>query len=389
MQVVDIVLLALLLIALVTGIARGLVASLGAILGFAVGGAAAFWLVPIVNDFIPLPQWRAIAVFVTVVLLLSLGTALGSALGSALRRGVDETPAKGIDRLLGGVVGVVVAGLAVLVTGGTIAATGMPVVAAALGSSQVMRTLDVVTPPPVDEALARLRSIVTDDALPQLGELLGPGSTQIPDVALDDPTLAAAAASVARVSGVAYACGMSATGTGFVIADDRVVTNAHVVAGVENPVVELPGKPAVEGRIVYFDPIDDLAVIAVDDSGVTPLPLAPVQAVGDEGVVQGFPLGGPFTMGAAAIVSVGTAQVDDIYGETSNPREIYALAALVQPGNSGGPLLTMAGEVSGVIFARGVDVDDRGYAMTTTELLPVAALAPTLTAPVPTGACTT
>lgn len=389
MQVVDIVLLAVLALALVTGIARGLLASLGAVLGFAAGGAAAFWLVPLVNDFVPQPGWRIVAVIATVAVLLGTGVALGSTIGSALRRGVDKTPAKGLDRLLGGVVSVVIAALAVLATGGAIVATGMPVIATALASSQVIRTIDVITPPPVDEALAQLRSIVTDDALPRLGELFGGDtSTRIPEIALDDPALAAAAASVARVSGVAYACGVSATGSGFVIADDRVVTNAHVVAGVENPVVELPGKPAAEGVIVYFDPVDDLAVIAVDDSGTSALPLAPVQGVGATGVVQGYPLGGPFTMGAAEVVSVGTAPVPDIHDSSVALREVYALAAFVQPGNSGGPLLTMSGEVAGVVFARGADDADRGYAMTTTELAPVAEVAPSLTSPVSTGACT-
>ena len=226
------------------------------------------------------------------------------------------------------------------------------------------------------------------DGLPGLGELLGPGTTALdPPIALDDPDLQRAAASVARISGNAYACGRGSSGTGFVIADDRVVTNAHVVAGVVTPIVELPGVAAREGRIVYFDPVDDLAVIAVDDLGAEALPFAPSLAAGDAAVVQGYPFGGPFTMVSAGVESVGTANVPDVYDETWNPREIYSLQAGVRPGNSGGPLLTDDGTVAGVVFARAEDDDQVGYAMTMAELSPVAAQAPSLDATVSSGSC--
>jgi S1-C subfamily serine protease len=178
------------------------------------------------------------------------------------------------------------------------------------------------------------------------------------------------------------------TGSGFVAADDLIVTNAHVVAGVDTPVVELPGRDAREGRVVYFDPIDDLAVIAVGGLGAAPLPVVPPVAAGAAVAVQGYPLGGPFTSGAAFVLSVGSAPVPDIYDQSSTPREIYALDADVRPGNSGGPLLTDAGEVAGVVFARGADDERRGYAMTTTELLPVLAGVSADAPAVQAGSCT-
>ena len=87
--------------------------------------------------------------------------------------------------------------------------------------------------------------------------------------------------------------------------------------------------------------------------------------------MQGYPHGGPFESVAATVLSVGTVPVPDVYDETAAPREIYSLQADVRPGNSGGPLLTDAGEVAGIVFARGVDSDARGFAITTTELAPV------------------
>ncbi|MDY0911128.1 MarP family serine protease [Microbacterium sp. CFBP9034] len=389
MLVVDVVLVALLVVGLVVGVGRGLTGSLGLLLGLVAGGAAAYWLVPVVNDAWPWQQWRPAVVLAVTVGLIVAGAALGATAGAALRRGVDRTPLRAIDRVLGGVAGTVVAALAISLAGASLAATGMPVVSSALSSSTVLRTIDRVTPVPVAVALAELRGFVLDEGLPALGELLEQaGPVNIPPVDLADPELAEAAASVARVSGRAFACGRSSTGSGFVIAADRVVTNAHVVAGVEQPVVELPGVTAREGRVVYFDPIDDIAVIAVDSLGVDPLPFAPTLAPGAPAVVQGYPHGGPFTMIPAGVLSTGTVPVPDIYDESAAPREIYSLQAAVRPGNSGGPLLTDDGEVAGVVFARGEDDPERGYAMTMAELSPVAAQAASLRDAVPSGRCT-
>ncbi|MGN8550971.1 UNVERIFIED_CONTAM: MarP family serine protease [Microbacterium sp. SLM126] len=388
MIVIDVLLIVLLALGLAAGIGRGLSGSIGLFAGLVLGAAAAFWLVPVVNDALPSQQWRPAILLATAAALVIGGAALGAAAGSALRRGVDKVrPLRAVDRLLGGAAGVVVAALTLSLAASSLAATGMPVVSTALSSSSVLRTIDRLTPPPVATALAELRGFVFDEGLPALGDLLDSPPVDIPPVDLADPELAAAAASVARVSGTAFSCGRSSTGSGFVVAPDRIVTNAHVVAGVERPLVELPGVAAREGRIVYFDPIDDLAVIAVDGLGVAPLPFATTLPAGSPAVVQGYPLGGPFTMVGAGVLSAGTVPIPDIYDESAAPREIYDLRAAVRPGNSGGPLLTEDGAVAGVVFARAENDAERGYAMTMAELTPVAAQAPTLTDQVPSGRC--
>lgn len=388
MIVVDVLVVVALIVALATGIQRGFFASVGTLAGLVAGGVAAFWLTPLVSAWIPSPEWRGAAVLVTIALLLILGATLGSLIGSAIRSGTDKLKLRGIERFLGGIASLAIAALAVALVAPAVTAVGVPGVSSAVASSRVVQFIDSLTPPAVDSALAELRSTVLDDGLPRLGDLLGPGSANPePPVALDDPELQRAAASVARVSGTAYSCGRSSTGSGFVVAPNRVVTNAHVVAGVETPVVELPGGSAREGRIVYFDPIDDLAVVAVDDLAAAPIPLADTLGVGSSGAIQGYPFGGPFTMSAAAVLSVGTVPVADIYDDQLTPREIYSLQASVRPGNSGGPVLTEDGTVAGVVFARAQDDDTRGYAMTMAELVPVAEQAAALTAPVSSGNC--
>lgn len=390
MPLVDIVLIVLLALALIVGIARGFLATIGFFAGLALGGIAAYWLIPYVGQWVVDSTWRGAAIVAAGVLLLLLGAALGTAVGNALRRGVDRIKLRIPERILGGIVNLAAAALALSFFAGTLTTAGIPVVSAALASSTVVRTIDSITPDPVRAALAELRGTVFADGIPRLGQLIQIGPVpSAPAIALDDPALTQAAQSVARITGTAYACGITASGSGFVVADDRVVTNAHVVAGVDAPLVELPGREAQEGRVVYFDPIDDLAVIAVDGLDATPLPIVPALAVGSAAVVQGYPYGGPFTSGNATILSEGTVPVPDIYGDQSAPREIYALGAVVRPGNSGGPLLTPAGEVAGVVFARSETDDDVGYAMTPAELDPVLAQLGSLSAPVASGSCTT
>lgn len=390
MPIIDIALIALLAIALIAGIARGFLATVGFFAGLAVGGIAAYWATPLVGQFVTTTPWRGAAILGTGVLLLVIGAAIGSAIGRAARRGVDRIKLRVPERLLGGAVSLAAAALALSFVAGALTSAGMPVVSAALASSTVVRTIDRFTPEPVRVALAEIRGTVLGDGIPRLGELIEIGEIPTaPEIALDDPALTQAAQSVARISGTAYACGVTASGTGFVAADDRVVTNAHVVAGVETPLVELPGREAREGRVVYFDPVDDLAVVAVDGLDATPLPIVPALGVGAAAVVQGYPYGGPFTSGSAQVLSVGTVPVPDIYGDQSTPRDIYALGGVVRPGNSGGPLLTPAGEVAGVVFARAENDENVGYAMTPLELDPVLAQVGSLTAPVASGNCTT
>jgi uncharacterized membrane protein required for colicin V production len=384
----DLVLLVVLLLALAAGLSRGLLATLGGLVGLILGGLAAFWAVPAVNDWLPSSEWRGPVSIAVAVVLPLFGASLGAGLGRNLRQGVDRTSLRPLERLLGGVANVVVAALALSFVGNAVVATGAPGVASAVSSSAVLRTIEELTPPSVGRPLAQMRAMVLDDGLPRLNILLVPRQAPVvPAVDLDNPELEQAAQSVARISGIAYACGKSSTGSGFVVAPDRLVTNAHVVAGVDRPVVELPDSAALEGRVVYFDPVDDLAVIAVEGMTADPLEMAPTLTTGDRAVVQGYPYGGPFTSTSAGVLGVNTARVPGAYGGRGANREVYSLAAVVRPGNSGGPVLTTDGRIAGVIFARADSEANIGYAMTNAELRPVAAQAARLDTPVSSGRC--
>lgn len=390
MLLVDVLVVILLVAAFAIGVTRGFVATVGSLVGLVVGALLAVWAVPLIAPGVADWEYRSLVLTICAIAIVAICMALGTGIGAAVRRGVEKAKLGVLDRLLGAAAATAAGGLALLLGAGSVTASGMPVVSTAVASSRVLGFLDGLTPAPVDAALAEVRGFVVDEGIPRIGELLRPEvEPTAPPVALDDPELQQAAASVARISGTAYACSVSMTGSGFVAEDDLIVTNAHVVAGVETPLVELPGQSPREGRVVYFDPIDDIAVIAVDGLSAAALPLVDPVAAGTAVAVQGYPLGGPFTSGAAFVLSVGTAPVPDIYDDSSAPREIYALEADVRPGNSGGPLLTGDGSIAGVVFARGADDEQRGYAMTTSELRPVLAAVDGDAPAVPAGACTT
>lgn len=388
MLIVDIVVVLVLIAALFGGLLRGLVATAGTLVGIVLGAVVAVWLTPVIAPTFSGWEYRSLVLGLIALAIVVILASIGTAVGRRLRRGVDRARLAPLDRVLGGVVNTAAAAIVLLLASGAIVGSGMPGVAPAVASSRVLGVIDALTPPQMDSALAEFRGFIVDEGIPRVGELLAPEvEPTAPPVSLDDPQLQDAAASVARISGNAYACGASLTGSGFVAAEDLVVTNAHVVAGVDEPLVELPGRDAAEGRIVYFDPVDDLAVISVPGLAADPLPIVDPVEAGTPVAVQGYPLGGPFTSGAAYVLSVGSAVVADIYDDGAQPREIYALEANVRPGNSGGPLLTETGEVTGVVFARGEDDDTRGYAMTTTELRPALEVSPDAET-VSSGACT-
>lgn len=397
-RLLDVLLILVLLVYLGEGFRNGFARSISAIVGIIAGGAVAFVTIPLIAAAIPVPFWRSVVVVAVSIALLVGGHAGGSALGRAIsgrgrerggERGGEQGRLTGADRVFGALVNGVTSILVVSLIAGSVSVLGVPVLSSAISGSWVLKAIAQITPEPVDAALARVRGAILDEGLPSIAEALGGVTTSpgLPDVDTGTDVLATAARSVVRINGTAYACGQNQSGTGFVIAANRIVTNAHVVAGVDEPIIETPDGQSLDGRVVYFDPADDLAVIAVDGLSTPPLALAPALAVGDEGVVDGYPFGGPFTTGPAQVLAVSDERIADIYGSSPSVREVYSLAATVNPGNSGGPLLALDGRIAGVVFARSASDADLGYAMTNTELQPVAAAAPGLSTPVTPGRC--
>ncbi|MDP2772879.1 MAG: MarP family serine protease, partial [Nocardioides sp.] len=199
-----------------------------------------------------------------------------------------------------------------------------------------------------------------------------------------DPDVTGAESSVLKVLGT-NSCGRGVEGSGFVYADDRLMTNAHVVAGVDNPEVVV-GDSSVAAQVVEYNPELDIAVLAFD-TGDLPV-LAFKDAKRQDGVaILGYPQDGPFDIQPGRIRDQQRLRSPNIYGDGTVIREVFSLRALVRPGNSGGPIVTSQGDVAGVVFAASVTDDDTGYALTADQVAESAAIGITNTESESTGDC--
>jgi S1-C subfamily serine protease len=187
-----------------------------------------------------------------------------------------------------------------------------------------------------------------------------------PDPAvLNEPGVTAARSSIVKIVGDAPSCGKQIEGSGFVYAPHHVMTNAHVVGGVQNPTVQIGGEGTLySAKVVLYDPERDIAVLYVKDLDAPSLQFDTSGKADDSAVVAGFPEDGSFTAVPARIRQEMDAQGQDIYDQNTVTRDIFSLYSTVLQGNSGGPLLTADGEVYGVVFAKSLQDSATGYALT-------------------------
>ena len=325
-------------------------------------------------------------VFVTLGTILGLvfvGQAIGLLVGSRLHIALPGPSVRAADRAAGSVAGV--AGVAVMLW------LLLPLLADVPGwfatqarTSTIAELVDEGFPEPPD-TLATLRRLIGEDQFPQVFDALD----RAPDVGpppsahtVPQPVLDAVVPSTVKIEGVA--CRRIQEGSGFVAAPDLVVTNAHVVAGEEETVVERTDGTEVPATVVAFDPNRDLAVLHAPGLGRQPLPRADI-GVGGVGAVLGHPGGGSLRAAPFQVGEEVTATGTDIYHRSGTQREVLVLASSLAPGDSGAALIDPQGRVVGVAFAIAPDRPGVAYALDLSEL--EAVLAGDLSAPVDPGPC--
>ncbi len=384
--VLDVILVLVLLGFLIGGLRKGVWATLGGVFGFLVGATAAFFAIPLVASWVADPLWRVIAVLVAAVVLVAAGHGLGSAAGAEIQRMFNSRAVRGLSSLVGGVLNLVVAVFVIALLSFSVSAMGFPAVNQAMNQSTVLQTINSSVPERAESWFAQVRSAVLESDIPEIAQLV-PQPAELPeDLDLNDAAQTSAA-SVGRIIGVAEQCGQSQSGSGFAVSPTRVVTNAHVVAGVAEPSVEMPDGAVAAGRTVYFDPSNDLALLAVDPLQAAPLSVGDGLGIGDSAYVMGYPAGGPFSAGPAVVQARDVSQVNNIYGSSPSEMEIFQLNADVRQGNSGGPLIDQSGEVAGVVFARAVEGSNVGFAITAAQAGDVLTDPERYTETVSTGQC--
>jgi S1-C subfamily serine protease len=204
----------------------------------------------------------------------------------------------------------------------------------------------------------------------------GIGAERILTIPAPDPNVLnsagfrAAAARVVRVQGIAPSCQRQIEGSGFVISPNHIMTNAHVVAGVtQHQTVTTAGNRTLDATVVFYDPQVDVAVLYVPGLDLSPLRFTGQANPGDNAVVAGYPLDAHQLHAVPArIGGIQNAQGPNIYQTSTVTRQIYEIRAVVESGNSGGPLLSSDGTVYGVVFAAAVGVNDTGFALTAAQV---------------------
>src|SRR5690606_29898211 len=244
----------------------GAVASALAFLGVLLGAVAGILIAPHVLVHIDDARMRILAGIARFVVLVVIGEVAVKLLGRAARSGIHSPGARAVDS----VVGAGLQSVAVLVAAWLLAipltATTQPAVSAAVRGSQVLGTVDDVAPDWMRAIPNEFSALLDTSGLP---EVIGPfGRTPIAEVEAPDGGLlegsvpARLQTSVLRINGVAPSCQKALEGSGFVVAPERVMTNAHVVAGTAAVTVDTESGP-LEATVVLFDPEVDVAILAV------------------------------------------------------------------------------------------------------------------------------
>ena len=394
MSVVDWVVIVLLAIYALAGWRQGFIAGAFSFAGFLGGGIAAALLLPdLLERWVDTGPLLVLAVVASVLIAATVGQALAGIVGRRLRAVVAWGPIRLVDDTLGVALNVVAFAVVAWILVTAVAVLPVSPVTEAIRGSRVLVGLDSIVPDQARNAFTGLRDLAGTTALPRvfagLGEITGPDVDPPDERATASPGVVESQDAVFRITAQADACSAAYSGSGYVFAPGRMLTNAHVVAGV-NAVHVDDGNSlhAQDADVVYFDPRKDIAVLRVRGLDAEPLVVSPsAPRSGDDAVVAGYPGGGAFRLDAARVRTVVDARGESITGEAGVEREVIAFRGHVEPGNSGGPLLDARGAVLGMVFGSGVTDDSTGYAMTVADLESAMRDGATATKPVDTGAC--
>ncbi|MCG7525387.1 MarP family serine protease [Streptomyces sp. OfavH-34-F] len=380
MNVLDFLLLAGAVWFAVIGYRQGFVVGILSVIGFLGGGLVAVYLLPVLWDQLTdgseVSSTAAVVAVVIVIVCASVGQAFTTHLGNKLRRHITWSPARALDATGGALVNVVAMLLVAWLIGSALAGTSLPTLGKEVRSSSVLLGVSRVMPPQASTWFTDFSSVLAQNGFPQVfSPFANEPITEVraPDPALvGSPVAARAKQSIVKVVGTAPSCGKVLEGTGFVFADRRVMTNAHVVGGVDEPTVQIGGQGRLyDAKVVLYDWQRDIAVLDVPDLDAEPLRFADTKRdaeSGDSAIVAGFPENGAYDVRSARVRARIDANGPDIYHRGTVRRDVYSLYTTVRQGNSGGPLLTPEGEVYGVVFAKSLDDPDTGYALTADEI---------------------
>ena len=388
MNGLDLLLLGLLVLAGFVGYRRGFTLQAFGFGGLLVGLVIGALLAPVAAGVVQSPWAKAATAALVLLAVAGVGNAAGWYAGAHAKTRTKATRFGQADAVAGSTVAVVASLLAIWFLALNLVNGPFPKVSEQIRGSAVVRGLDAALPEP-PSLLAQARNLLDRFGFPDVFSGIPP----LPADPVEPPTQAEARAAVeagatSTVRVIGEACGRIQEGSAFVVADGFVMTNAHVVAGMDDPRVDSPGLGSNEATTVLFDPDLDLAVLRVDGETGPVLALATGTIDrGARGAVLGYPGGGPLDARRAAVRRTMEAIGRDIYGHGQVERLVLELQTLVRPGNSGGPFVLSDGRVGGVVFAASSSDDEVGYAIAAGEVEDAVGDALVAAGEAPTGPC--
>jgi S1-C subfamily serine protease len=372
-QWLDLAVLAIAFVAAISGWRSGALGSLLSFVGVVLGVVAGVLLAPHVVNHISGARTKLFVALFLILALVVIGEIAGVVLGRAVRGAIRNRALRTFDSVIGVGLQLIAVVLAAWMLASPLQNSDQPNLAAAVRGSKVLAQVDDVAPSWLKSVPARLKAGLIDSS--GLPDVLQPFSrTPIvpvdpPDASLaSDAVVAATRPSVVKIRGVASSCQKVLEGTGFVVAPNRVMSNAHVVAGSESVTVQVDGQ-TYDAGVVSYDSEADISILDVSGLPSAPLQFTDARApTGTDGIVMGYPGGGDFVATPARVMEIIELNGPDIYRSTTVTREVYTIRGTVRQGNSGGPMIDRSGRVLGVVFGAAVDNADTGFVLTAEEV---------------------
>ncbi len=387
MNVLDVLIILLLIGGLVRGLDLGFVQQVFSTVGFFGGLLLGAALEPKVVGLAHSPLSR-----LGLTLLMTLGVAMvflsiGEVIGTTVKRKVQlAKTVNRADNAFGSVVACVSVLAMIWLSAPVVVTLPYSDIQATVRDSKIVALLNRNLPP-APNLVADIGHLIAPNGFPDVftGLEPSPTPTTLPTPAALTAAVEKDKASVVKVEG--RGCGGLVTGSGFVVGDGLVATNAHVVAGINAPYVA-DARGLHRATAIWFDPNLDFAVLRVSGLAGGPLPFN-AQAIpyGTPAGVLGYPGGGPFQADSAAVLDEFTAKGRNIYNQGTTKRDVYSIQASVEQGNSGGPLVDLDGNVIGVVFATSTDYNNIGYALSVQQVIDEVASAKAANQAVDTGNC--
>jgi S1-C subfamily serine protease len=389
LNMLDVVLLVLVLAYAISGYWQGFVTGAFATAGLLLGGLFGVWAAPrLLGDADP-SVWVSLGALFIMLLCASLGQGILQFAGARIRDRITWQPVRAVDAVGGAALSVVAVLVVAWALGVAASGARLPWVSKEIRRSEVLGRVNSVMPASAVQLLTSFNDVVGSSFFPRYLEpfaaeriiRVGPP----PEGIARDPEVQAAGQGVLKIRGV-NRCGRGVEGTGFLYSPDRLMTNAHVVAGVTTPTV-LVGEEEIDAEVVYYNPDLDVAVLRVEGVDRPSLKFDRGGSPKDPGAVLGYPQDGPYDVQGARIRAEQRLRSPDIYGRGTVIREVFSVRSLIRPGNSGGPLVSPDGKVYGVVFAASVEDKSTGYALTADQVAKAGVQGLNATSPVATGRC--